>query len=132
MVDLFKTLLEEGASPDIKDQAGEPILIQAVRYNKKFVEPLLKAGANPDIFNKRNHESALVVAMQQKSTDLIKKLIDYKANPHFISEPSKEEQEHGEEPFSDFSEFLYQISGKSTLQIYEKEKCFICSAKKIN
>ena len=79
---ILDMLLKAGANPDVVTQPGHytPLLLQARDDNTEAVALLLKAGANPNIKND-DKKVPLHFATQYNNTDMVKSLLDYKADP---------------------------------------------------
>lgn len=75
-------LLKGGVSPDTRSYTdGIPALIFAAREgNFAIMEALLKAGARPNISTRDRDETALMIRAVGRNSQLIKLLIDHKAD----------------------------------------------------
>ena len=79
-VEVFESLLESPRiDVEILGDSGEPLLLECIKSNEEYVEPLLKAGANPNCRNKKQ-ETPLWYCASQGKVDLVKLLMQHGAD----------------------------------------------------
>jgi ankyrin repeat protein len=80
-LEVVKILLRKGATVDIKSQNGSTALVYAViRRHPDVASELLRAGADPN----SDHGSPLFMALTNEDVEMIRLLLDSKANPNIL------------------------------------------------
>ena len=79
-VEVFESLLESPRiDVEILGDSGEPLLLECTKSHEEYVEPLLKAGANPNCRNKKQ-ETPLWYCASKGKVDLVKLLMQHGAD----------------------------------------------------
>lgn len=84
-----KALLSAGANPDLKAKSGNSPLAEAARTdNRSVILELLHAGGNPNVNSTAGVQgefTPLMLASVKKDIDLVKALLDAKADPSYMN-----------------------------------------------
>ena len=85
-VAMQEALLEKGASPEVFDEVGNPVLVRVVRdLDQETTDRLLSAGASPDIAD-REGDYPLGIALDAEDLDFVDLLLEHSADPSFAPE----------------------------------------------
>lgn len=75
-----KTLIEQGASPNVKKSGGQPVLIVATKNGKgEIVTHLIQSEADPNLKDEKSRQS-LHHASEHGHLDIVKKLLESNAH----------------------------------------------------
>jgi len=82
-VDVVKKLLEHKADPGQADDQGETVLDYAIELRELQIIELILAKATPELVNQKKSHGFTVLhdAVENGDLDVVKKLLDYKADP---------------------------------------------------
>jgi len=81
--DMVNRLLKAGANPNAAAWSGETVLMTCARTgNVETVKALLASGADVNAADKRQGNTALMWAVAQKHADIVRVLIEHKADVH--------------------------------------------------